>query len=97
MSRPSARLITDRMLPGVLEPRDRRAFVAHDPARVLVEALVALELHALLDELVNRGVDVVDLEVETVNVAVVVLLGVRMNARWPPARSRFSEPGPPRP
>ena len=47
----------------VLEPGDRGA-VAVDPPVVLVEALVALELHASGHELVDRRLDVLDGEVE---------------------------------
>src|SRR5215216_534222 len=48
----------------VLEPGDGGALVARDPLLVLVEALVALHLDAARAELVDRGVHVLDLEVE---------------------------------
>ena len=44
----------------VLEPADVRAAAAHDPALVLLEAVVALELHAARGELVDGRLDVVD-------------------------------------
>src|SRR5262245_59746262 len=47
-------------VPGrILEPRDRRATVAHHALVVLREALVALERHAALGEAVDGDVDVV--------------------------------------
>ena len=48
----------------VLEPGDRRALPAHDPALVLVEALVAARTTPWAVQIVNRLIDAVDREVE---------------------------------
>jgi rod shape-determining protein MreB len=52
-------------VPGrVLEPRDVWTLVSADAFLVLADALVPLELRAAGDQFVDRGVDVVNLEVE---------------------------------